>query len=341
MLTPVKERLQDMRPQCVWVTGASGFIGGWIWRRLVAEGCDAWGIGRRQVDGPNYRSISLGGTDESLASLGDRHRLPPPDVIVHAAARSSPWGSRHEFQRDNVRATEQVISFAEEAPATRVIFISSSSVLYRAGHQWELSEETPLAERPLNHYAATKQVCEQRVATLGDRGVILRPRAVFGPGDTVLLPRILEAARAGRLPWIRETEPVIGDLVYVENLVDVVLRSVDDANIHGLFHVTNQEPVDVREFLSAVFDELGIALPKRQVARRTAMMAAAGLELFHKLLRPRIEPPITRFGVHVFAYSKTFAPEKQLTTFGPPRVSLAEGRERTVRYFRELANNVS
>src|SRR5205823_12873328 len=140
----------------------------------------------------------------------------PFDVVIHAAARSSPWGSRREFERQNVEATQHVIDYCHAHGKPRLIFISSSSVFYRSGHQHGITEETPMPETAVNHYAATKQAAEERVKRYEGNWVILRPRAAFGPHDTVLLPRILEAARAGRLPRLVSPDgPAVGDVIYI------------------------------------------------------------------------------------------------------------------------------
>src|SRR5205814_3174917 len=90
------------------------------------------------------------------------------------------------------------------------------------------------------------------------------------------------------------------------------------------------EPVPIIEFLLDVFARLGIAAPRRRVSVRKAMWIAGLRECLFAVCAPGHEPPITRFGVHVFAYSKTFDVSKMLRVLGPPRVSLAEGVERFV-----------
>src|SRR5262249_38661197 len=133
------------------------------------------------------------------------------------------------------------------------VFLSSSSVYYRPCHQFGITEETPLPERPVNHYAATKRKAESLVAAYPGPWVILRPRAVFGPGDTVLFPRILRAAQAGRLPLLVADGPVTGDLIYIENLVDYTVRAATDPLVRGCFNLTNNEPVPVLDFLLDIF----------------------------------------------------------------------------------------
>ncbi len=317
----------------VLVTGASGFIGGRIVARLRELGFPVVGTTRR-ADG-DRRLVRVDLADRSV-SLTDR--LPDADVVVHCAARSSPWGTRRQFERDNVEATDRVVDWVLQRPGRRLIFLSSSSVHYAAGHQHGLTESTELPRRAVNRYAETKRLAERRIAARVPEAIVLRPRAVFGPGDTVLLPRILEAARAGRLPWLRTDRPAVGDLIYVDNLVDIVERCCLDESIRGTFNVTNDEPIEIEAFLAELFRRLDIPLPRRRVSVRTAMIAATLLEFGYRLFRPSKEPPITRFGVHVFAWGKTFDVSRARAVFGPPKISLEEGLARTVDGFRRTSS---
>ena len=72
------------------ITGASGFVGGALWRKALGAGHEVLAVGRRPLDRPGYLSRDL------CEPLVCDFR---PDVVVHAAARSSPWGSRREFER--------------------------------------------------------------------------------------------------------------------------------------------------------------------------------------------------------------------------------------------------
>lgn len=292
-------------------------------------GWETTGIGRRPLPASSYVQHDV------------TTPLPfeePFDVVIHAAARSSPWGSRREFERQNVDATRNVIDWCSAHGRPRLIYISSSSVYYRPGPQLQITEETPLPEKAVNHYAATKREAEELVQRYAGNWVILRPRAVFGPGDTVLLPRILQAARAGRLPLLTSRYgPAIGDVIYIDNLVDCIVHAATTQRIDGCFNLTNNEPLPIQEFLLDLFRRLGIPAPARRVPVRTAMFAAGMLELVHALFLPWREPSITRFGIHVFAYSKTFDVTKMLKTMGTPRVALAEGVERTVSWLRSNA----
>jgi 2-alkyl-3-oxoalkanoate reductase len=227
-----------------------------------------------------------------------------------------------------------VLEFCKQANA-KLVYISSSSVYYKNEHQFGITEQTPLPEKSINFYAATKRKAEELVKEYSGRWLILRPRAVFGPEDTVLFPRILRAAKAGRLPLLKSKDgPVLGDLIYIETLCDYIAKASLSPTITGEFNLTNNQPVVMLEFLLDIFKQLGLPEPKRTVPVERAMMFARVLEGIYTFL-PGREPPITRFGVSVFAYSKTFDISKTLKTLSEPKVSLEEGKQRFIAWVKQ------
>jgi nucleoside-diphosphate-sugar epimerase len=323
-----------MSPLKILVTGASGFVGGsFVARFRDRPGLTIHGTGRRPLADPDYTACDLSRPFE----------LPfRPDVVIHAAARASPWSTAGEYHRDNVEATERVIDFCRRNGLPRLIYVSSSSVFYRPCPQLGLTEESPIGPRFVNRYAATKHAGERLVHVYPGSWLIVRPRAVFGPGDTVLFPRLLTAAKSGRLPlFVGQAAPAIGDLIYIDTLTDYLLTAATRADLHGAYNLTNAQPVPIQEFLLSIFARLGLPAPRRRVSIRSAMLAAGVAEAAWRVLRLRGEPPVTRFGVGVFAWSKTFDVSKALADFGPPSVSLADGVEAFVRWQRQQMETVS
>jgi nucleoside-diphosphate-sugar epimerase len=307
----------------VLVTGASGFVGGSFMRRFAArKDVELYGIGRRTADFANYAQIDLAEDFDIPIS---------PDVVIHAAARASPWGSREEYLRQNVRATQNVVRFCERRGNPKLIYLSSSSVFYREEHQFGLTESSPIGPAFINEYAATKYAGERVLDGYAGHRLVLRPRAVFGPGDTVLFPRILRAARQGTFPLFKGSgPPVLGDLIYIDTLCDYLWTAVVRPDIAGEYNLTNAKPVVIQDFLLEVFAKLGVRAPTRRITVRQAMFAASVMERTYRMLRLKGEPPVTRYGVAVFAYSKTFDVTRMLHDLGPPAVSLEEGVERFI-----------
>lgn len=302
----------------VLVTGVSGFVGGALGRYLRARGYVVTGVSRGAPrEGACCEFLPF---DLTAGVVSGTY-----DAVVHCAARSSPWGRREEFYRQNVWATMNTL----RVDAGHFVFVSSSSVYYRWGDQLGLTEESPVAEVPLNAYAATKLEAERVVRASGRAAAIVRPRAVFGPEDTVLFPRLLRAAKKGMLPRFGDAEPV-GDLIYIENLC-FQLERVLALEVTGDFNVTNGTPVRLWTFLNEVFAGLGYPPLGRQVPVGVAMRLARGMEML-SAATGWWEPPITRFGVEVMAHSKTFDVGKANAVLGRPPVSNEESLRRFVEW---------
>lgn len=309
----------------ILITGASGFVGGSFCRRFAGrDDLEIHGIGRHESELPNYHRADL----TRPLDLDWQ-----PEIVIHAAARSSPWGSLAEFRRQNVQATRHIVDFCIRRQVRKLIYVSSSSVFYRRGDQLGMTEESPIGPDFANAYARTKYEGEIVARTFPGELAILRPRAVFGPHDTVLFPRLLRAAREGRMAAItRPGAPAIGDLIFIDTLSDYLLRAALEPAATGDFNLTNNQPVEIQAFIATIYQRLGLPPVRRRIPRDRALRIAALIELFYRGVLPWKEPPITRFGVGVLGYSKTFDVAKSLRVLGPPSVSLEQGLDRFIEW---------
>jgi len=306
----------------ILVTGASGFVGGALGRALRASG-------RYHVTGLS-RTPARDGACDAFIAHDLAHALPPDtprfDVIVHAAALAAPWGTPAAYERANIDATANMLAFAQRAPPRRFVFVSSSAVHYAYADQTGLTEESPWPAKPVNDYAATKRRGEAFVRESGLNWTIVRPRAVFGPGDTVVFPHILKAAKAGAVPRLLRADGSAprADLLYIDNLI-WYLAQIVERDAAGVFCLTNNEPIEIQAMLDHVLGALGLAPKRPHIPISVAMSAAGALEFTARNFQNWREPRVTRFGVASLAYSKTFDIARARRELGEPPVSLADG----------------
>jgi nucleoside-diphosphate-sugar epimerase len=314
----------------ILLTGVSGFVGGALGAHLRRLGYDVTGVSRTAARAQSTSRFVAHDLTQPIPGS-----WPAVDVVVHCAALSSPWAAPAAFRANNVDATRNLLAWAERTGVARFVFISSSSVYYTPCDQLDLTEDSPFPPRPINEYAATKRQAEELVRRSAVPSVILRPRAVFGPGDTVLFPRILRAARRGALP--RLTRPdgksPLADLIYIENLSHYIERAIA-LNVSGAFNLTNNQPVELYPFLDGLLTRIGLPKPRKTVRVGTAMAVARFSELVSQYLLHYKEPPVTRFGVGAMAYSKTFDVSRMMAAFGPPPVSMDTGVDRFLEWQR-------
>jgi nucleoside-diphosphate-sugar epimerase len=316
------------------VTGVSGFAGGAIGRYLREN------IGHRVV-GLSRSAPRPGSCDDFIAhdlALPLPEDVPQVDYIVHCAALSSPWAAPADYHRNSVLPVRWLADLTRRRPVRRLVFLSSSAVHYRLADQTGLTEESTLADPPINAYAQTKQEGEAILAGLDVPVTVLRPRALFGPGDTVVFPRILHAARKGVLPVLVRPDGGMAqsDLLYIGTLAAYVAR-VLEGDVSGTFLLTNAAPVGTYDLLNTVFSALGIPHPSRRVPIGLAMLVARGYEWHSRVLAGWREPPVTRFGVASLGFHKTFDVSKALATLGPPEVAMSDGVDRFIDWQRTQA----
>lgn len=308
----------------ILITGASGFVGSSFMSLYENEyEYEIYGIGRRKLKKKNYFSIDLTEPFDFELDL-------VPDVVIHCAAKSSPWGSYEEFYDQNVVSTQNVIDFCINKGVKKLVYISSSSVFYKNEDQFDITNDTFFGNEFVNDYARTKYMGERLVKQQIENYVILRPRAVYGQGDTVLFPRILYAAKKGKLPQIKGKK-VIGDLIYIDNLNYYMLQACI-RDVKGEYNLTDGEPVLIYDFVKKVLDKLNMNVKFKQVSIKNAMLVAGIIESTYRFFKVRNEPPITKFGVGVFAYSKTFDITETQNQLGIAPYTTEEGVDRFVKW---------
>ncbi|RAY13469.1 NAD(P)-dependent oxidoreductase [Actinomadura craniellae] len=287
----------------VAVTGASGFVGGAVCRALTGRGADVLAYGRRahiaaeHVGGAEYRSWDL--------TAGPPPGAPRVDAVVHCAGSVTDWGPVRDLFAANLTGTRHALA---AFPAARFVHVSTASVYDPYRPQVMAAEDQAPVRRYLNAYGASKAAAERVVlAAMRDRpAVILRPHAVYGPGDTTLLPRVLAAVRGPLLPAAGTGRQRIS-LTSIGNLVDACLLAVDGGprGNQGVYNVTDAEPVVLDDALRTVLAERGIRARPVYLPRRAAWPVAAAVEGVF-LLAGRPEPPrLTRYALSHLAVERT------------------------------------
>lgn len=291
------------------ITGATGFLGSRLLERLATE-CPAdtelVGVGRTlkphsTVEHPRVR-YQLG--DLADASFVNRV-LHKADKVVHAAALSAPMGPPGAFERANVLATRFVVQACSEQGVQRMVLISSPSVYFEFKDKTNIKESDPLPP-PINVYARTKREAERIVQSSEVPHVILRPRALIGRGDTVILPRVIRAHREGKLRRMGTQQNLV-DLTPVSNVVDAILLGLDanEQALNRVYNICNGNPVQLWPLLDDIFKRLGLEPMENSISIHVAKSIARLLEWHAKYLNGHKEPALTVYGIGTL--TKTFA----------------------------------
>ncbi|MEU6867173.1 NAD(P)-dependent oxidoreductase [Streptomyces sp. NPDC046876] len=265
------------------VTGAAGFCGGHVARAAAAAGADVVCVGRRPGPVGEHRHW------DAARALPD---LAGADLVVHCAAAvgdpapGSPGEA--EMYAVNVAGTERLLEAAAGRP---VVWVSSASVYDPRRDRSLVREDHPRAGH-LNAYGRTKAAGEALALAAG--AVVLRPRAVYGPGDTTLLPRILSRVRAGTLFLPGPDVPL--SLTAVENLAGAALAAAGWEP--GAYNVADAEPYGRDAAVRWVLRAHGVRARIRHLPLGAARMAARAAEL----LSGGGEPVLSRYAVDQLAH---------------------------------------
>ena len=209
----------------VFVTGGSGFIGGRLIERLAADGHTVRGLARSDQAASR---ISDRGGEPVRGDLSDvdamRSGAAGCQLAFHAAAVLGDWGKREDFERGNVEGSRNALTACAQAGVRRFVHVGTEAALLAGRPLIEVNETAPLRPNSPALYSATKARAERLVLDANREDfetVVVRPRFVWGPGDTTLLPAMTEMVRAGRWAWIgggrhlTSTTHAVGDEVRV------------------------------------------------------------------------------------------------------------------------------
>ena len=322
----------------VLVTGGAGFLGQHTARRLLAEGHQVRVLGRDFTLAANLLAQGAIPVQADLrATEKVRAACAGVDVVIHAGALSAAWGRAHDFHAINVGGTEAVILGCQAHGVRRLIYVSSPSVIFDGRSHVAATEAAPFPNRFQSVYALTKKLGEDRVRAAGQGGletVIMRPKAIFGPGDRSLLPNLVAVARRGGLPQIGNGRNLV-DLTYVENVAYALTLALQAPAACGrTYHITNDEHLLLWDVIRYVLSRLGLHLRRRRLPLPAALLAAALMEAQAQINgRP---PRLTRYTVGILARTQTYDIAAARADLGyRPLVSVAAGIEQTLRLWGE------
>jgi nucleoside-diphosphate-sugar epimerase len=279
----------------VLVTGASGALGGDVANALLVAGHEVRTF-QRSASGVDGVEDMLGSVTDAAAR--DR-AVASMDAVVHLAAKVSMAGPLAEFEAVNVDGTRGLLDASRLAGVSRFVQVSSPSVAHTGVAIMGEGAAPADPHHARGNYARTKAHGEllALAADADDFAVVaVRPHLVWGPGDTQLIGRIVERARAGRLPLLGSGAALI-DTTYRDNAASAIVAALDRAeSAHGrAFVVTNGEPRTIAELLEGICRAAGVTPPRWRMPAAAARVAGLAVEGLWAVRPGADEPPMTRF----------------------------------------------
>jgi nucleoside-diphosphate-sugar epimerase len=247
----------------VLVTGATGFLGSRLAKRLVEEGYPIRALARKQSSVGALKTL---GVEIAFGDLSDETSIAAAvngvDVVVHAAAGTS--GTAKDSDTATIQGTRNILEACRSSRVKKLVYISSCNVYEVAGYAENqvVTEEAQLERFPLRrgHYSAAKLQAEAFVTEAMKHDacptVVLRPGTLYGPGAEVYT-RMLGVSFARRI------FVVFGDgenelpLVHVDNAVDSIVECIrNSAADNQVFNVVDHDRVTKKTYMEQVVKPL-------------------------------------------------------------------------------------
>jgi nucleoside-diphosphate-sugar epimerase len=325
----------------VLVTGGGGFVGKALTDILLDRGLEVVVVGRN-----HYPDLDKPKVTQAKGDIRNRDFLAgisrDCDTVFHVAAKAGIWGNHADYYSINVTGSENVIAACRTNHIPRLIYTSTPSVVFDSGDLCGVDESTPYAADFLCHYAETKVLAERSVLAANSgslKTTALRPHLIWGPGDTNLIPRLLERGRKGLLKRVGDGNNLV-DISYIENVAAAHLLAAESLETSNQaagnpYFISQGEPVNLWRWIDSFFAMVGLPPVGKKVSFRKARMAGLLMEGFYRLFKIEEEPLMTRFLAEQLAHSHWFSIEAARRDFGyEPTIDTAEGMRRTAEWLK-------
>jgi nucleoside-diphosphate-sugar epimerase len=318
----------------VFITGATGFLGGALAGALARVGAEVHALARATSDRSGLDGAAVTWHEGDVTDPSSLcNAMAGADWVVHAAGRLGVFGVREEdYERVHVGGTRNVLSAAlESGGRTRVLHVSTTGVLGLTPGG-PAAEDSPYA--PANPYERSKATAEQVALEFASQGlavVICRPALVYGPGDRHVLG-LFQAVRRGRFFLIDGAEHVCHP-TFIADAVAGMLLCLRIGRPGAIYHIAGPRAVTFREWGETIAGALRVRPPWLILPRWAAMLGAMGLEILaHASGR---KPPLSRAGVAFLSTDRYYSWQRAHDELGySPEFDLAPGVARSIAWYR-------
>lgn len=322
----------------VLITGANGFIGRRLVRRLLAEGMEVHALVLPNepvpIDWEGEVAIHRGDITnrEAVLKLGKGK-----EKIFHLAAVVSDWGPESLYQQVTVGGTRNVLDAALQAGGQ--VVLASSIAVYGEQLQDKQCHEALPHGKALGPYSRTKQAQEVMARAYQEKHglpvVIIRPANVYGPGCRPWVHELIQAMQ--RWPVLIGNSENNAGLVYVDNLVELMVLAAENPKAAGqVYNAAEDNPTTWKQYTNELARLAGLP-PPRSVSPLLAHPTASLLERTWKWLGVKTRPHLTREALNLVTANYNIPIHKARQELGyEPVVSYEEGMHHIEGYFNSL-----
>ena len=320
------------------ITGASGFVGSAVLRRLLETGHEVRALVRPSSLRANLEGLTLEIVEGDLNDPASLERaLQGCEALYHVAADYRLWTlTPQTLYQNNVTGTRNIMRAAGNAGVKRIVYTSSVATLGLDRAGTPANEDTPVTlEHMIGHYKRSKFLAEAEVRRLVENEglpvVIVNPSAPVGPRDIKPTPtgRLIRDAAKGQMPAYVDTGL---NIVHVDDVADGHLQAFAKGRI-GERYILGGEDMTLRQILEALAAITGRPAPRIRLSHNVVLPVAYLSETWARIIR-RGEPRVTIDGVRMAKKKMFFTSAKAKRELGySPRPALEALRD-AVLWFR-------
>ena len=252
----------------ILVTGASGFLGGFVCDDLAAAGHQVSALVRRSGSAPGGTLEVLGDITGDASSLSAAVAGAAPDCVVHLAAEIASQRDAGKIRAVNVDGTRALLAACAAAGSPKVVFASTVVTGDAGGAVLDERSELPVHTA----YGRSKQEGERLLRESAVPGVVVRPSHVYGPGGWFVEEFVDRLRKPGRFAVIGHGRN-LWDVVRVEDVALAFRLAAESGADGSTYHVADDEPIAFRDFVALAADALGVG-PPRAIPAWLARLAA-------------------------------------------------------------------
>jgi nucleoside-diphosphate-sugar epimerase len=316
----------------IFLTGATGFVGGHFQKKLVSDGHEVV-CHIRSASG--IKTVEALGGSCWLGRSDDVEGLQVPlskcDAVIHCAAYLKFWGPEKEFEDTNIFITKHILEAAKLAKVERFIFISAASVAMNERKALiNIDESQPYCSSLEMPYSRTKAIAEQLVLSAHStqfKTIALRPPFIWGAGDAVD-KQIGKASDQGQFAWFDGGHYPYATC-HVDNLSHAVSLALNAELDGSACFIADESNLTFREFMTQRLEAGSYRVPKLSIPTRAAYKIAGFIEFVWRTLNLKSDPPLVREMVRLMGYGFSISTSNAQKLLGyKPAISVEESVRR-------------
>lgn len=311
----------------IFITGASGFIGSQIVKRLGSK-YEFYAMARSEKSAQKVKNI---GAKPVLCELGkvNLEHIDDCEIIIHSAAFVKEWGTRAEFWKTTVEGTKQLLEVAKKNKVKQFLHISTEALLFTGQDLENIDETYPYPQKSRFLYSESKLEAEKLALSHNQNGVfevsVIRPRLVWGPGDLTILPNLIEKIKSKNFMWVNQGSNFTSS-THIYNLVEGVRLLLENWKPGEVYFITDKETNTYKDFLTQYVQTQNINPSHKSISKFWVRRVANIVEFIWKTFMLKSDPPITRFTAYMLSSNFVLSHEKASKDLGyQPIISVEEG----------------